>query len=496
MGDSVLGLILGLSMDNTQALMDAGQFGASVGKSFEQTAERTKPLKDALDQTDKNLLSNRESARLLTEELGVHMPRAVTSAIAEVMPAIGSLGTTLLGIFALKEIMAFGRELHKVADEFDGVAAAEKRAGQIGKENLSLLEKQVEGNKKLLMGELTRAQFRAVADEAELNAMKARDLHQLAVFGPYAAGYMAITGALGKLTEAQNKLAADQGLADKMATILRKDNEEEAKAHDKAAKAAKAHAEAEKEVVNLVATVFEPSMLVGQIDGMTKAINGSKVQLDDWVQEIHYAVDPQALPLLRTNLAALSPVLYQSTTQFQQHASAIKVAAQAMESDTAAQAAQLAISVAGLVAGRKAQAEIEAVWETARGIACLAEGAWPPNPAAIVAAGLHFEAAAQYAIMAGSGGGRHGGAGAGAGASSQWASGGSGGGRGVERGGGGPSGGSSMSREGGGVTVVQVPGNMGTNAQQQMAAWLGIGASAGIFKINSQGSSGLAVPSY
>ena len=46
-------------------------------------------------------------------------------------------------------------------------------------------------------------------------------------------------------------------------------------------------------------------------------------------------------------------------------------------------------------------AGVEAVWETARGIALLAEGTWPPNPAAIMAAGLHFEAAAQYALLAG-----------------------------------------------------------------------------------------------
>ena len=51
-------------------------------------------------------------------------------------------------------------------------------------------------------------------------------------------------------------------------------------------------------------------------------------------------------------------------------------------------------------------AGVEAVWETARGIALLAEGTWPPNPAAIMAAGLHFEAAAQYALLAGTSGHR------------------------------------------------------------------------------------------
>jgi hypothetical protein len=67
----------------------------------------------------------------------------------------------------------------------------------------------------------------------------------------------------------------------------------------------------------------------------------------------------------------------------------------------------LSTGLAGLVAGRKAQAGVEAIWETARGIALLAEGTWPPNPAAIMAAGLHFEAAAQYALLAGTGSHRH-----------------------------------------------------------------------------------------
>ncbi len=35
------------------------------------------------------------------------MPRAVSGAIAEVMPAIGGMGTALLGVFAVEEIVKF-----------------------------------------------------------------------------------------------------------------------------------------------------------------------------------------------------------------------------------------------------------------------------------------------------------------------------------------------------------------------------------------------------
>jgi hypothetical protein len=106
-----------------------------------------------------------------------------------------------------------------------------------------------------------------------------------------------------------------------------------------------------------------------------------------------------------------------ATAQTDQHANALDRSTLALRAQTAAGAELVTSGLAGLVAGRKAQAGVEAVWETARGIALLAEGTWPPNPAAIMAAGLHFEAAAQYALLAGTGSHRHS-AGAGGGAGS------------------------------------------------------------------------------
>jgi hypothetical protein len=112
---------------------------------------------------------------------------------------------------------------------------------------------------------------------------------------------------------------------------------------------------------------------------------------------------------------ALTPEITTSTAQMDLQASAVQRAALALRSQTAAGAELVSGGLAGLIAGRKAQAGIEAVWETARGIALLAEGTWPPNPAAIMAAGLHFEAAAQYALLAGTGGHRRSAGGGGSG---------------------------------------------------------------------------------
>ena len=104
---------------------------------------------------------------------------------------------------------------------------------------------------------------------------------------------------------------------------------------------------------------------------------------------------------------ALAPEINTATIQTDQQTNAVQRAALALRSQTAAGAELVGQGLVGLIAGRKAQAGVEAVWETARGIALLAEGSWPPNPAAIMAAGLHFEAAAQYALLAGTGSHHH-----------------------------------------------------------------------------------------
>jgi hypothetical protein len=138
-------------------------------------------------------------------------------------------------------------------------------------------------------------------------------------------------------------------------------------------------------------------------------------QAAEMLSRLHVQGQMTVMPLRQMQEAfrVLTPELTTATGQVDQHANAIQRAAMALRSQTAAGAEAVGSGLAGLVAGRKAQAGVEAVWETARGIALLAEGTWPPNPAAIVAAGLHFEAAAQYALLAGTSGHRRGGAGSG-----------------------------------------------------------------------------------
>ena len=76
------------------------------------------------ESTKEDLLGARESGRLLTEELGIHLPRAVTGALGKMLPEISSLGPALLGVFAIAEIPKF---IHLVGDAASALAATLRR---------------------------------------------------------------------------------------------------------------------------------------------------------------------------------------------------------------------------------------------------------------------------------------------------------------------------------------------------------------------------------
>ena len=157
------------------------------------------------------------------------------------------------------------------------------------------------------------------------------------------------------------------------------------------------------------------------LDAYTVSVKDAHYHVQTLMVDLNRELIPALaeLPIsLRGSAASFVPFIEQTDTATRttgNFAQAAHAAAKAIESDMSAQAENMAKGLAGLIGGRRAQAGVEALWETARGIACLAEGAWPPNPAAILAAGLHFEAAAQYAMMAGQGSHHRSAAGAGGG---------------------------------------------------------------------------------
>jgi hypothetical protein len=120
---------------------------------------------------------------------------------------------------------------------------------------------------------------------------------------------------------------------------------------------------------------------------------------------LHTQTQMAVAPLRQMHEAfrVLGPEITSTAVQTDLHSNAIERSTLALRAQSAAGEEWADRGTASLTAGRRAQAGVEAVWETARGVALLAEGMWPPNPAAIAAAGLHFEAAAHYALLAGSG---------------------------------------------------------------------------------------------
>jgi hypothetical protein len=186
---------------------------------------------------------------------------------------------------------------------------------------------------------------------------------------------------------------------------------------ERQAKATKEHAEAAKQLAAVLPPVIQAEMQIEK-SRADEAIRKQALAILDLDKNLRGPA--LELPAMNRELAASSELFQQippyaeaaaeATNKF---ADAMHAAARAMQSDAANSVQLVSQGIAGLIGGRKAQAAVEAVWETARGIACLAEGTWPPNPAAIIAAGLHFESAAQFAVLAGKSAGAHRGAGGG-----------------------------------------------------------------------------------
>jgi hypothetical protein len=80
-----------------QITADPAQAAAALAQLEEQAGASFEIIGDSAGQSNEGILSACESARLLTEELGIHMPRAVTSAVSEMLPSIAGLGSAMRG---------------------------------------------------------------------------------------------------------------------------------------------------------------------------------------------------------------------------------------------------------------------------------------------------------------------------------------------------------------------------------------------------------------
>lgn len=105
---------------------------SSAEAALDAFGGRARSASDSVNQSfggiNKTMLSNRESVRLLSEEMGIHLPRAVSGAVAEMLPAISSIGPVLLGAFAVMEIPKLVKGISDLVDSWEGFGKAEKKA--------------------------------------------------------------------------------------------------------------------------------------------------------------------------------------------------------------------------------------------------------------------------------------------------------------------------------------------------------------------------------
>lgn len=462
MGNSVLGLLFEISADPSKAEEAIKRFNDSTGNALKEAGQSAQPLEEAL-------LSNRESVRLLGEEMGIHLPRAVSGAVAEMLPSIGQLGGAVLGVFAITEVTHWAevgadkiREMFAVAD--DSVKALDAAAGAAFKHVKEQADSTFTSFKTSLAGAFDISEIDARAAQLEhyydafkmLNEKAGGDLRNLGVISAEAVRTIA--------SAANEGITSEKQVVDKINEIGQL--QFQARQHLKEVTAAekKAAAEAAKREADEEATAAQKALALAEhVQQEENRLALQKIRImqeagrevariwSDEAKSIDIAMkgekaDIQALQIVftnfgnltRTEMMQLAPTLEIVGDQTKhlsaarkelvwitqelheterKYSEGVKDEIKAVHDDLLASTGQLAGGLAGLIAGRRAQAGVEGAFEVAKGIMLLAEGTWPPNPAALVASGLHFEAAAEFFKVAGSGSSRHGGGG-GAGAGS------------------------------------------------------------------------------
>ena len=444
----------------------------SMGQSFQQAGV----------EVERGLINSRQSVHLLAEEMGINLPRAVVRAVSQMLPSIDQMGGALLAVFAVKEAVEWGT---KAYEEIQYLRGATKELEQEWKGVISEQEKFLTNFKTIAGGEtlIAESQRRLSEVEAHISQIK-KDMEGL----PFGAAVKALFLS-HQLTEAEaerSKLV--ERLNNQLATSTQL-HKEEAKADEKnakdAARAAKeafnqwsegvsqqyAYFEHRRQEEKLAAA--EAERIAREMDGlqehhiellreeeifrskadaerakenseMLKGINLSelnnrllKEQKDKaeqlrvvWANANPLAANMrQEMERMGISAKGLTMAQMELAAATRQFSEAANEQVMAVQKHMIASTEQATAGLAGLIGGRKAQAAVEMAWEIGQGIQLTAEGIWGefgPNPAAIIAGAMHFEAAAQYGMVAGSGGGSRSGGGSGGGSQSSYGRGGGG----------------------------------------------------------------------
>ena len=380
--------------------------------------------------------------------MGVHLPRAVSGALAEMLPGINSLGGALLGAFALAELPKFIEGVKDASEALGGYTKAVRDAekADIDASTSALIHFTTIAQGTILIAQTNAALANLASKQGnwkeEAKAANAAMSDTKSVFasllGPVGAainlyrGYkaavkessdtesqaaqlrMRLDEQLAQMTKLEDGLhkeaARSEGeSAQRLANTIAREQREIQKWKEEAPKAVRELTAAAKAYDAALASShqreIEHNLFLEKMarDEMT-LLPLQQHSIDLARQEIQVlTVDDTTTRHLSAAYSEYLLVKQGATNVSRSFTEAIRAEVQATNDDMLGGVQSLTEGLVGLIGGQKAAAVFKAGYEVAEGIAALASGTWPPNPAAIIAAGLHFEAAAQYAKMGGGG---------------------------------------------------------------------------------------------
>ena len=496
MANGLLGLVFQIDADPSNASAALEAFAAKTGQSVGYVkaqfqdyqaaesaayAEAVQRARGAGQAVKTSMTDAEENARLLSEMIGVHMPRTITRGLGQMMPMIGTLTTGLMGLWAVSQIEPFLSKLKEAITDLAGYTDEVRKAekADIDASTAALIHFKTIAQGTLLIAQTNAAlanlaakqgNWQEVAKAANAVMSDSKSVW-LSLLGPLTSVIALYRGYKAAVQESSGTESEAAKLRERLMEQFDQMTKLQDQAHKDAARTAKEEAEAEAKAAREAGAAWEHSSeqsyeYYAQRRKQTQEEFDDAVRLsekliaaDDKTREVQEQTNAyfqeQAARMAHEREEEITKGLEQADRRIQEqfkqleaHAKQLQiqwanahplaaniiqdlhsmgiearstslaklelsaVTAQftratieemmAVQKSIAASGEQLASGLAGLIGGRKAQAGVEAIWETARGIAMLAEGAWPPNPAALIAAGLHFEAAAQYAMIAGS----------------------------------------------------------------------------------------------
>ncbi len=500
---NILGLLFEISADPSKAAEALARFEQNAARTAQVTQQHfwraSYAGSGAARQLDEGLLNNTQSVRLLASEFGLRLPRQVSSAIAQMLPEFASMGTALLGVFAIEEAVKFVGWVNKVAGAFNEVTESEQAMKKVGDENLSAMEAMAKKSVEYARSQLVLLNAQAVAGEAHIQWLKdeADGLHEInPVLREIGRDYNFWIGRSKELKEAESGVNGILTMRDAIIKVIGQDEEKE---HKKATeRAAARHREGMTEHWWFT-TMLHARQEAGrehekfqkaQDETAASAIRAANAELKfalsleqlGIVAQRDLSILRQLAPTIEYTNVALeeaSAARRAYTEVSAQFSAAVEAEKEAISQDYVGAVEGVLEGMAMLIGGTKAMAYVKGTYDAALSAEYLAQfiASWGTDVAAGLASAKYGIAAAEMFKAAGhgsySGGGGGGGGGGYGGQPSARASsygregGGGGGGEAGPGSGGGRGGGSGPS-----TTIhINTYGNVVTDANSQQQLW-------------------------